>query len=218
MEGISVPEPLEHSVLDVTLECRSREGLSALEPLDHSVLEVTSGARPKWGRTVMEPLEHSVPDVAPVRGVSSFIKMVVSDPFEHSGLTRPEDVGQKLVPLEPLEHSVLEASQEQRDVSVTDVELRVETMSVCLPRVFLDHRGDDVSLLDGRPEGERTQPEAGEAIVVGAVGSAAPWFLTGWVHDVEVEFMIDTGCQVTILATMVFERMCTVDPMVRSKL
>ena len=54
--------------------------------------------------------------------------------------------------------------------------------------------------------------------MVGAVGSAAPWFLTGWAHDVEVEFMIDTGCQVTILATTMFERMCTVDPRVLSKL
>ena len=25
--------------------------------------------------------------------------------------------------------------------------------------------------------------EAGETIVVGAIGSAAPWFLTGWAHD-----------------------------------
>ena len=41
--------------------------------------------------------------------------------------------------------------------------------------------------------------------MVGVVGSAAPWFLTGWTNDVEVEFMIDTGCQVTILATSVFE-------------
>ena len=32
----------------------------------------------------------------------------------------------------------------------------------------------------------------GDAIMVGAVGSAAPWFLTGWTNDVEVEFMIDT--------------------------
>ena len=56
---------------------------------------------------------------------------------------------------------------------------------------------------------EDTQPElcteinelpqdSGEAIVVGAVGLAAPWFLTGWAEGVEVEFMIDTGCQVTI--------------------
>ena len=51
--------------------------------------------------------------------------------------------------------------------------------------------------------------EDGDAIMVGVVGSAAPWFLTGWTNDVEVEFMIDTGCQVTILATSVFEKMCT---------
>ena len=53
---------------------------------------------------------------------------------------------------------------------------------------------------------------------MGAVGSAAPWFLTGWANDLEVEFMIDTGCQVTILATSVFERMCAADPQVRSRL
>ena len=70
----------------------------------------------------------------------------------------------------------------------------------------------------GRPDAARPPPEAGDAIVVGAVGSAAPWFLTCWDHQVEVEFMIDTGCQVTILATTIFKRMCTVDPMVHSRL
>ena len=54
--------------------------------------------------------------------------------------------------------------------------------------------------------------------MVGAVGSAAPWFLTGWAEGVEVDFLIDTGCQVTILATSVFERMCVSDPRVRSRL
>ena len=53
---------------------------------------------------------------------------------------------------------------------------------------------------------------------MGAVGSAAPWFLTGWANDMEVEFVIDTGCQVTILATSVFEQICTAGPMVRSRL
>ena len=147
--------------------------------------------------------------------------MAASYPLEHSGLNRADDVGPKLVPLEPLEHSVLVAPWEESDVSVTDVtdvELRVEMMSACLPRVFADHQGEDVSLLDVRPEAERAQPEAGEAIVVGAVGSAAPWLLTGWANDVEVQFMIDTGCQVTILAIMVIERMCTADLMVRSNL
>ena len=42
--------------------------------------------------------------------------------------------------------------------------------------------------------------------------------LTGWANNMEVEFMIDTGCQVTILATSVFERMCAADPQVRSRL
>ena len=53
---------------------------------------------------------------------------------------------------------------------------------------------------------------------MGAISSAAPWFLTGWTHEVEIEFMIDTGCQVTILSTTVFERMCALDPKVRSEL
>ena len=60
--------------------------------------------------------------------------------------------------------------------------------------------------------------EDGDAIMVGVVGSATPWFLTGWTNDVEVEFMIDTGCQVTILATPVFEKMCKVHPQVKSRI
>ena len=71
--------------------------------------------------------------------------------------------------------------------------------------------------MDGQ-ENTGNRVEAGEAIVVGAIGSAAPWFLTGWAHDVEIEFMIDTGCQVTLLSTTVFQRMCTVNQAVRSAL
>ena len=58
-------------------------------------------------------------------------------------------------------------------------------------------------------------PEEGDAIMVGVVGSAAPWYLTGWTNEVEVEFMIDTGCQVTILATSVFQKMCDIHPEVK---
>ena len=71
---------------------------------------------------------------------------------------------------------------------------------------------------DIRTEGHESPQDSGEAIVVGAVGSAAPWFLTGWVEGGEVDFMIDTGLQVMILATSVFERMCFSDPRVRSRL
>ena len=69
-----------------------------------------------------------------------------------------------------------------------------------------------------QPEYTGRRPESGEAIVVGAIGSAAPWFLTEWAHDVEIECMIDTGCQVTILSKTVFQRMCTVNPAVCSAL
>ena len=57
-----------------------------------------------------------------------------------------------------------------------------------------------------------------EAIVVGAVGLAAPWFLTGWAEGTEVESMIDTGCQITILAMSVFDHMCVSDPRMCSRL
>ena len=77
----------------------------------------------------------------------------MSNLLEHSGLHRTDDVGPGLVPLEPLEHSVLVAPREESDVSVTNVtdvaaldpmehsgvEMRVETMSSCLPRVFTGH-------------------------------------------------------------------------------
>ena len=57
-----------------------------------------------------------------------------------------------------------------------------------------------------------------DAIVVGAVGMGAPWFVSGWAEGTELEFIIDTGCQVTILATLVFERMCVADPQFRGRL
>ena len=78
-----------------------------------------------------------------------------------------------------------------------------------LPGVFPEPQQSKDSSRMGRHDVTGPRPDSGEAIVVGAIGSAAPWFLTGWAHDVEIEFMIDTGCQVTILSTMVFERMCT---------
>ena len=59
--------------------------------------------------------------------------------------------------------------------------------------------------------------------VLGSDCSGRDWFSGAlvshrMVHKVEIEFMIDTGCQVTILSTTVFEHMCTVDPAVRSAL
>ena len=67
-------------------------------------------------------------------------------------------------------------------------------------------------------EDQRLSSEEEEVIIVGAVGSTAPWVLAGWADEVEIEFMIDTECQVTILTVSVFERMCASEPQVRAQL
>ena len=79
--------------------------------------------------------------------------------------------------------STMDRTDVIREVSNTDQELK---LSECSLDCSLDS--------DSEEENE---------IMVGVVGSTAPWYLTGWTNDVEVEFMIDTGCQVTIVATSV---------------
>ena len=223
---------------------KAEEGDSQLTSLEVISSLVTQLLRAvQEGRRMDEtplPKGESVLEVALDRGVSSLVNIYVSDPLEHSGLYGANDVVPGLVLPEPLEHSVLVFPLEKGDMSVTDVtmadpiehsgvEVRAEAISPYHLRVFSedpskegggprDHQGEDVSLPVSLPEVGRVQPEDGEAIVVGAVGSQAPWFLTGWANDMEVQFMIDTGCQMTILATSVFEQMCSADPLVRSSL
>ena len=91
--------------------------------------------------------------------------------------------------------STMDRTDVIREVSNTDQELKLSECSL------------DCSLDSGSEEDDE--------IMVGVVGSTAPWYLTGWTNDVEVEFMIDTGCQVTILATSVFDRMCDIHPEVK---
>ena len=88
-----------------------------------------------------------------------------------------------------------------------------DTEQVLVPSMYSSD-----SVIEAVDTGNTEDPEEGDAIMVGVVGSAAPWYLTGWTNDVEVEFMIDTGCQVTILATSVFHKMCDIHPEVRNGL
>ena len=115
----------------------------------------------------------SVPDRAPIGNAVPFVRMSVSDPLENSGLIKSEDVVPKLVPLEPLEHSVPEEPQSRGDGLVSDMDTQIELRSACLSRVASDAQGVDVSLLDDLQEADRSRTETGEAIVVGAIGSAA---------------------------------------------
>ena len=152
MDGEFGPEPLEHSVLDMYLDSQPR----------HDVLD--SG-----------PLEHSVPGRAPSGGAVVYERLTVSDPLEHSGLrTSGESVPQP-APSGPLEHSVPIGPQLWGD-GVTLVHLQ----SACIPRVISEAQRIDDPLLEDRLGIAGSRSETGEAIVVGAIGSAAPWFLTGW--------------------------------------
>ena len=60
MEGITCPEPLEHTVLDTALDGGLVEKISDWEPVAHPVLDTTLDGRPMEGTTDPEPLEHSV--------------------------------------------------------------------------------------------------------------------------------------------------------------
>ena len=127
---------------------------------------------------------------------------IVSHPLEHSGVVEGVDLSDGL---------------KKRNLPVS---LEIYTDPAPVRKASEDEPGI-------RTPNEGSEPlntdcpgdtEDGEAIIVGAVRSAEPWFLTGWTNDVEVEFMIDTGCQVTILATSVFEKMCTAHSQVKSRI
>ena len=195
--GVLVLELLEHSVLDIPLDGgptegdldleslehliskedqtgRPMEGDFVLEPLEHSVLDVNLDSRPRQDELDSGPLEHPVPDPAPSGGAVLFEKLTVSDPLEHSGLIASDDVVPRSAPPEPLEHSVPEGPQSWGDGLVSEVDMTVHLQSVCFPRVASDQQRVDGPLLEDRPEATGSRPETGEAIVVGAVGSAAP--------------------------------------------
>ena len=60
MAGSPILKPLEHSVLEMTLDGGHSERMVDWEPLAHPVLDVTLDGRPMEGIPDLEPLEHSV--------------------------------------------------------------------------------------------------------------------------------------------------------------
>ena len=132
---------------------------------------------------------------------------VGSHPLEHSGVENREGPSHGPQRIRPLEHSGsgIRSTENWKLADREPLEHSVPRINRCREKkTFVTDAGG--------------QSDEGEAIIVGAVGSAAPWFLAGWTNEIEVEFMIDTGCQMTILATSVFERMCAADPPVRAQL
>ena len=160
-------------------------------PLEHS--SVKEGGRPRDGLT---EFDCTAPE-----------EEIVSHPLEHSGVVEWPGVSDGL-----RKRSPPESFEICTDPAPVRKAVEEEPLEHSVPS-GTPSRGSEPLNTDVQEE-----TEEGEAIIVGAVGSAAPWFLTGWTNEVEVEFMIDTGCQVTILATSVFEKMCTAHPQVRSRI
>ena len=106
--------------------------------------------------TVPQPLEHSVVGVPIEVGNSSVDSVAVPNPIEHSGVRGTADPPSAS---QPMLHS--EVSWDRKTSRQ-------------------DHTCDDSTPLEVQTEDKRLSPDDGEAIVVGAVGSAAPGFLTGW--------------------------------------
>ena len=172
MKEMSVLEPLEHSVLGLSLEGGDvcRDEVVRLHPLEHSGVDWSADLME--GTSGLEPLEHSVPKVPLDEGGQSIGSQTVSDPLERAG---DSSVGKPL--------------------SAPGSKMYSEGAGDGRSRVR-DPGGVDGTLSDVRKEANRVPRKKGKQLSWGPL--AAPWFLTGWAKDMEVEFMIDTGCQVTI--------------------
>ena len=159
---------------------------------------VTAGTRFLTVADVYAPFEETEGsqngDLGRVDQISKMPREVTrSHPLEHSGVAGGTVVSDEI-------RTIPESCEKYTDPDA------IRKTSDIEPRGYPSHNG---------PPNEGSEPvntdgmedtDDGDAIMVGVVGSAAPLFLTGWTNDVEVEFMIDTGCQVTILATSVFEK------------
>ena len=150
MEGAPVLEPIEHSVLEKSLDGGPMEGKTMLEPLEHSVLAIILNGEPMEGaplkgisamelfeHPVLEALEHSV--LAMTLDDRPLMELSVMEPLEHSVLKIALDgkLIEDLSLLEPLKHSVLVMSMDGGPM---------EEMTVLEP---LEHSVLDMAL-DGR--------------------------------------------------------------------
>ena len=139
--------------------------------------------------------------------LETITEVTSSHPLGHAGVTGGTVVGE-----DPRRRNISENGAHDKDPDA--IQGTLDTEQVGFPSVYRPPNGGSKPF---DADGAEYTAE-GDAIMVGVVGSTAPWFLTGWTNDVEVEFMIDTGCQVTILATSLFEKMCKIHPQVRTGL
>ena len=110
-------EPSAHLVPDVTLDGRPMEGIPGLEPLEHSVLAGALDSGLMEGMSHLEPFDHSVQDVA--RRDRYRKEASVFGLLEHSVLKMTLDDShlERMSDAEPLEHLVLDAALNSRPVA-----------------------------------------------------------------------------------------------------
>ena len=209
MEGVTSPAPSRHSVTQLHLDSQPSSYQSQPDRSRYPI----SDDMPH--RQAEPPGNQTVPDVVvqndtPGRKVCFHDNQTVPHGNKNNAVqTAPSELAEDPTSGRLSERLIL------KPVPNEDAEKR-KSKERSLSEVSWQTR-QSLAQID-QPEYTGSRPESGEAIVVGAIGSAAPWFLTGWAHDVEIEFMIDTGCQVIILSTAVFQCMCAVNPEVRSAL
>ena len=172
-------EPLEHSVSEEDQTGGPMEGEFGPQLLEHSVLDMHLDSQPHHDVLDSGPLEHSVPGRAPNGGAVLYERLTVSDPLEHSGLCTSGDSVPQPAPSEPLEHLVPIRPLSWGDGVTLKVDTTVHLQSACIPRVISESQRVDDPLLEDWPGTAGSRSETGEAIVVGAIGSAAPWFQDG---------------------------------------
>ena len=172
MEGTTYPE---HLALGVSLDSRLTEGVSCLEPLEQSVLSLSLAARPVEGVTekvsdwkpVINPVQDITPDGRPMEGTAY---------PEHSapGLSLDSGLRAEMSSLEPLQQSVLNTSlvaRPQVEIRTSDWKPVINLVQDITPHgrpmegtTYPEHPALGVSLDSGLMEGitrSVTRPDGG---------------------------------------------------------
>ena len=214
MEEVECLEPLSISVPDAPLDSKPIAGNRMRNSSDVAISQKDMTGRHMEGVTSPTPSRHSVT-----------LLHLDSQPSGHKSMPDwPKDPISDDIPQrqeKPPDRKTVSCRNTDKAVRMAPSELTKDPMSVSHSEPLVSDAITENRKSEERSErSEQTRqnsagteqleytesrPDSGEAIVVGAIGLAAPWFLTGWAHDVEIEFMIDTGCQVTILSATVFK-------------
>ena len=110
----------------------------------------------------------------------------MSDPLEHSDRCTSSDSVPKSATSELAQHSTSIGPQSRGEGLLSKMDTASHPQPTGLPRVAPESQRVEGPLWKDQQGTTGSRSETGEAIVVGAIGSAAPWFLTGWAHDVEI--------------------------------